>query len=191
MTLGLGLGVALGWGLCRAVSIEPGDFIRVDRIPPLEPVRIVPDSVKWPSGEPVTVQTVEPPSNKSARKLEKDFGFRLNRTKILGQFDLPQLPDGGSAVVSVPKPNGEDPEPVKLTVKVNKPPLLRIRWEPTWEGWYGMPQGGAWGDSYATYLSLHNLACVRDKLCAGARAGHERRGVVEGWVFEVGASWRF
>lgn len=192
MTLGLGLGVALGWGLCRAVSIEPGDFIKVSRIPPYEPVEIVPESVNWPQGEPVVVATVTPPTRKEARKLEKDFGFRLDRTSILGKFDLPQLPDGGKAVVTVPKRDNEDPPlPAKLTVKVNKPPLLRIRWEPVWEGWYGLPQNGAWGDSYATYLSLRNLACVRDKLCAGARAGYESSGFAEGWVVEVGASWRF
>lgn len=192
MTLGLGLGVALGWGLCRAVSIEPGDFIKVDRIPPFEPVRIVPDSVKWPEGEPVVVATVTPPTKRQARKLEKDFNFRVDRDSLLGKFDLPELPDGGKAVVSVVKPDKEDkPQPVKLTVKVNKPPLLRIRWEPEVSFWYGVPQNGGWGDSYATYLSLRNLACVRDKLCAGAKAGYERRGFAEGWVVEVGASWRF
>lgn len=190
MTLGLGLGIALGWGLCRAVPGGAGRIIQVARVPPYEPVEIVPESVDWPQGEPVTVATVEPPTKRQARKLEKDFNFRVGRDSLLGKFDLPQLPDGGSAIVTASKPDGDDPEPVKLTMKVNKPPLLRIRWEPEVSFWYGVPQNGGWGDSYATYLSLGNLACVRDKLCAGARAGYESRGFAGGWVVELGASWR-
>lgn len=191
LTLGLGLGVSLGWGLCRAVPGGSGRIIQVAKIPPYEPVEIVPESVDWPQDEPVTVQTVSPPP-KQARKLKQDFGLNPDLDAILGRFKLPDLPDGGNAVVSVPKGGKDEPPlPVKLTVKANKPPLLSVRWEPEITFWYGLPQNGTWGDSYATYLSLRKLACVRDKLCAGARAGYESRGFAEGWVVELGASWRF
>lgn len=195
MTLGLGLGVAIGWGLCRAVSGfgQTGKLVQVDRIPPHEPVEIVPDSVQWPEGEPVVVATVTPPTKKEARKLEEDFGFRLDRTSILGKFDLPQLPDGGKAVVTVPKRGKEKPPlPLNLTVKVNKPPLLRIRWDPRFEVWYGHgAEFGTVSPSWSAYLGLNRLACIRDKVCLQARAGREERPWGGGWMAEVGASVSF
>lgn len=195
MTLGLGLGVALGWGLCRTVSGfgQTSRLLRVDQIPPREPVRIVPDSVKWPGGDPVTVQTVEPPNNKERHQVESDFKLDLSRTNILGKFDLPQLPDGGKAVVTVPKRGKEKPPlPLNLTVKVNKPPLLRIRWEPRFEVWYGYgAEFGTVSPSRSAYLGINRLACIRDKVCLQARAGREERPWGGGWVAEVGASVSF
>lgn len=194
MTLGLALGVALGWGLCRAVPGGAGRIIQVARVPPYEPVEIVPESVDWPEGEPVIVATVEPPTRKERKRIRSDFGLNPNLEAILGKFELPQLPDGGSAVVSVPKPDGEDPEPVKLTVKANKPPLLRIRWEPEVTAWYGFASGTEFaGDSasWATYFSLPRLACIREKVCLQARAGREERPWGGGWVAELGVGVRF
>lgn len=196
MTLGLALGVALGWGLCRAVPGGAERIIQVGRIPPYKPVEIVPESVNWPQGEPVVVATVTPPTKKEARKLEKEFGFRADRDSLLGKFDLPQLPDGGKAVITVPKRGNEDPVlPVKLTVKANKPPLLRIRWEPVLGGWYDSPivrsVDGNTLSSWSGYVRLNRLICVRDRLCLNARAGYEHRPWGGGAIAGVGVSWRF
>lgn len=189
MVLGLVLGVVIGWGLCRQVSGMPGSIIQVAKVPPYEPVEIVPDSAGWPKGSVETVQTVVPPTRKEARKLEKDFGFRLSRTSLLGKFDLPDLPDGGKAVVHVPKGGNEEPAlPVKLTVRANRPPLVRVRWEPRFEGWYGY---SAEGNSWSSYLKLGRLLCIRDRVCVQARAGREGRLWGEGWVAEAGISIRF
>lgn len=197
IVLGLALGAALGWGLCRAASIDPGDLIRVAKVPPYEPVEIVPDSVDWPEGKPVRVATVKPPTRKEARKLERDFGFRLDDTNLLGKWELPDLPDGGRAIVSVNKgqPDSADrPEPVQLTVKANPPPLVRVRWEPEVTGWYGFGSGGELiGDSasWATYFSLPRLLCIRNRVCVQARSGREERPWGGGWVAEAGISISF
>lgn len=189
MVLGLVLGVAIGWGLARAVPAGPGQIIQVARVPPYKPVEIVPGSADWPEGDPVVVATVTPPTKKEARKLERDFGFRLDRTSVLGRFDLPDLPDGGQAVVSVPV--SDRPDPVSLTVKANPPPLVRVRWSPTFEVWYGFGGGPVSGDSWSSYLSLRDLACARDRVCMQVRAGREVRPWADGWVAEVGLSVRF
>lgn len=186
MVLGLALGVAIGWGLARAVPAGPGQIIQVARVPPYKPVEIVPGSADWPEGDPVVVATVTPPTKKEARKLERDFGFRLDRTSVLGRFDLPDLPDGGQAVVSVPV--SDRPDPVSLTVKANPPPLVRVRWRPVLEGWYGYsPEGNTWSG----YLRLGRLLCIRDRVCLQARAGYEVRPWGDGAVAGVGVSVRF
>lgn len=188
--LGLALGVALGWGLARAVPAGPGRIIQVARVPPYSPVEIVPDSAGWPAGPSVEVETKVPPTRKEARKLEEGFGFRVDRDHLLGKFKLAELPDGGDVLVSVTKGQGQ--RPAKLTVRANPPPLVRVRWEPRFEGWYGYAAEPGWsGQSWSAYLGLPDLLCVRDRVCVQARAGREHRPWGEGWVAEAGVSIKF
>lgn len=186
MAMGLALGVAIGWGVARQVAGLPGQLLRVGQVPTYEPVEIVPDSVDWPEGDPVTVQTVDPPSKKVARKIEKEFDLDLSRTILLGKFDLPDMPNGGRAVPWVPR--GDKPEPVRLRIVANPPPLVRVRWEPTLEGWAGYSTEG---NSWSSYLKLGRLLCIRDRLCFQARGGYEVRSWASGAVAEVGVSVRF
>lgn len=191
MALGVALGLPIGWGLARQVAGLPGQLLRVGRIPSYKPVEIVPDSVDWPEGDPVVVATVTPPTKKERRKVERDFNLNLRDSNLLGKFELPDMPEGGRAVVSVTKgqPDSTDkPEPVRLTVKTNPPPLVRVRWDPGLDGWYDVSPGGR---IMTGYLKLGRLLCIRDRGCVQARAGYRDGPFGDGVIAGVGVSLRF
>lgn len=192
----LGALLALGGVWWRGSGPRTGKHVQVAPVASYEPVEVVPVSVEWPKGEPVVVKTVEPPNEKEARKLEKDFDFRLGDAAILGRFELPELPHGGKGVVTAPKGgNEDDPSPVKFTVKRNPPPpppLFSVGWEPKLEGWYGQAVEPGWsGRSWSAYIAADELMCVKKEICLNGRAGREHRPWGEGWIAEVGVSWRF
>lgn len=188
LAAGLLAGLAAGWSLARSLPSGPGRLLQVGRVPPYKPVELVPVSAGWPAGRTVAVATVVPPTRKERLRVERDFDLDLSRTSLLGKFDLPAMPDGGSAVVGVPV--SDSPEPVSLIVKANPPPLLRVRWRPELEAWYGFASGGD-SASRALYIGLPRLICIRDRVCGQARGGYEDRPRGGGWLAEVGVSIKF
>lgn len=185
--------VGIWWGSCRSKSPQP---VTTPPIAYYEPFEVVPESVSWPGGKPVLVETVEPPTKKDRDAIESDFHLNPDDVAILGRFELPELPHGGKGVVTVPKRGNEDPAlPVKFTVKRNPPPpppLFSVQWEPKLEGWYGQAVEPGWsGRSWSAYIAADDLLCVKEKICLNGRAGRESRPWGEGWTAEVGVSWRF